>query len=141
MPTVLCIDDHRESLQIRKLLLETQGYSVLTAANGPEGLRLLAENRVDIIVLDYVMPDMDGLAVATAIRERRAGIPVVLLTGYPKELLQELLDIVDACVTKGQSPDLLLGELRRLTGGARKPPARDIIAQSATYLKKNSPPE
>jgi CheY-like chemotaxis protein len=121
--------------------LETQGYSVLTADNGPEGLRLLAENRVDIIVLDYVMPDMDGLAVATAIRERHGRIPVVLLTGYPKELLQELLDIVDACVTKGRSPDVLLGELRRLTGGARKPPARDIIAQSATYLKKNSPPE
>ena len=55
-------DDDRESLQIRKLLLETQGYSVLTADNGPEGLRLLAENPVDIIVLDYVMPDMDGLA-------------------------------------------------------------------------------
>jgi len=90
MPTVLCIDDDRESLQIRKLLLETQGYSVLTADNGPEGLGLLAENRVDIIVLDYVMPDMDGLAVATAIRERHGRIPVVLLTGYPKELLQEL---------------------------------------------------
>ena len=136
MPTVLCIDDNRESLQIRKLLLEMQGYAVLTADNGPIGLRLLDENSVDVIVLDYRMPEMDGLAVATAIREHHGHIPVLLLTGYPRELLKELLDIVDASVTKGHSPDLLLGELRRLTGGVRKPPARDIVVQTATYLKK-----
>ncbi|PYV82138.1 MAG: hypothetical protein DMG93_12975 [Acidobacteria bacterium] len=82
------------------------------------------------------MPEMDGLAVATAIRKSHEQIPIVLLTGYPKEPPKQLLDMVDAFMTKGQSPDLLLGELRRLTGGARKPPARDIVAQTATYLKK-----
>jgi CheY-like chemotaxis protein len=141
MPTVLCIDDHRESLQIRKLLLETQGYAVLTADNGVVGLKLLAENSVDVVVLDYRMPEMDGLAVATAIRKGHEHLPIVLLTGYPKEPPKQLLDIVDAFMTKGQSPDLLLGELRRLTGGARKPPVRDIVAQTATYLKSKLPLE
>ena len=89
MPTVLCIDDNRESLQIRKLLLEMQGYAVLTADNGPIGLRLLDENSVDVIVLDYRMPEMDGLAVATAIRERPHHVPILMLTGYPKELPKE----------------------------------------------------
>jgi CheY-like chemotaxis protein len=138
MPTVLCIDDNRESLQIRKLLLEMQGYSVLTADNGTVGLRLLAENSVDVVVLDYRMPEMDGLTVATAIRECHEHLPIVLLTGYPEDLPKALLDIVDAFVTKGHLPDVLLGELRRFTGGARKPPARDIVARSATYLKKRS---
>jgi len=60
MPTVLCIDDNRESLQIRKLLLEMQGYAVLTADSGHAGLSLLAENLVDVIVLDYRMPERMG---------------------------------------------------------------------------------
>ena len=138
MPIVLCIDDNRESLQIRKLMLETQGYSVLTADSGRAGLRLLAENHVDVVVLDDRMPEMDGLAVATTIRERHENIPIVLLTGYPKDLPEELLDVVDACVTKGQTPDVLLGEVRRLTGGAKKPPASDIVAQSVNYLRNQS---
>jgi hypothetical protein len=49
--------------------------------------------------------------------------------------------MVDAFMTKGQSPDLLLGELRRLTGGAKKPPTRDIVAQTAIYLKSKLPLE
>jgi len=130
MPTVLCIDDKRDSLKIRKLLLETQGYSVLIADNGLVGLRLLAENSVDVVVLDYRMPEMDGFAVATAIRKYYDNIPILLLSGYPKGLLKELLEIVDGSVTKGQNPNVLLDELRRLTGGARKPPARDIVTKS-----------
>ena len=141
MPTVLCIDDNRQSLHIRKLLLEMQRYTVLTADSGHAGLSLLAENLVDVVVLDYRMPEMDGLAVATAIRKSHEQIPIVLLTGYPKEPPKQLLDMVDAFMTKGQSPDLLLGELRRLTGGARKPPARDIVTQTAIYFKKKLPLE
>jgi CheY-like chemotaxis protein len=137
MLIVLCIDDNRESLQIRKLMLETQGYSVLTADSGRAGLRLLAENHVDVVVLDDRMPEMDGLAVARAIRECHEDIPIVLLSGYPN-LPKELLDIVDASVTKGQTADVLLGELRRLTGGAKKPSASDIVAQSVNYLKNQS---
>jgi hypothetical protein len=61
------------------------------------------------------------------------------LTGYAKEPPKQLLDMVDAFMTKGQSPDLLLGELRRLTGGAKKPPTRDIVAQTAIYLESKLP--
>jgi CheY-like chemotaxis protein len=59
MPTVLCIDDNAEALKIRIRMLETEGYSVLTANNGAVGLKLLAENSVDVVVLDYMMPEMD----------------------------------------------------------------------------------
>jgi hypothetical protein len=63
------------------------------------------------------------------------------LTGYAKEPPKQLLDMVDAFMTKGQSPDLLLRELRRLTGGARKPPVRDIVGQTSIYLKSKLPLE
>ena len=136
MPTVLCIDDNHQSLHIRKLLLEMQRYTVLTADSGHAGLSLLAENLVDVVVLDYRMPGMDGLPVATAIRERPDRIPILILTGYPKELPKELREMVNAVVIKGQLPGVLPGELRRLTGGAKKPPATDIAARTAAYLKK-----
>jgi len=68
-------------------------------------------------------------------REQPSGSSSVLFSS-PEDLPKELLDAVDAFVTKGHIPYILLDELRRLTGGARKPPARDIVAQTATYLKK-----
>ena len=121
MPNVLCIDDNAEALKIRKRMLETEGYSVLSVNNGPVGLKLLAENSVDVVVLDYMMPEMDGLAVAMAIREHDGQVPILLLTGYPK-VPKELLEIVNGCVRKGQAAGVLLGELERLGVRATKAP-------------------
>src|SRR5262245_57165042 len=120
MPTVLCIDDNAEALKIRKRMLETEGYSVLMANNGPVGL-LLAENSVDVVVLGYMLPEMDGLAVVMAIREHHGQLPILLLTRYPK-VPKELLEIVNGCVRKGQAAGVLLGELERLGVRATKAP-------------------
>lgn len=81
MTTVLCIDDNADSLIVRKCILGKEGYSVLTADNGSDGLRALAENPVDVVVLDYRMPEMDGLAVAREICQRDESPFIVLLTG------------------------------------------------------------
>ena len=120
MPTVLCIDDNAEAPKIRKRMLETEGYFVLTANNGPVGLKLLAENSVDVVVLDYMMPEMDSLAVAMAI-QHYGQLPILLLTGYPK-VPKELLEIVNGCVRKDQAAGVLLGELERLGVRATKTP-------------------
>ncbi len=138
MPSILCIDDRQPGLYVRKLMLETQGYSVLTADNGESGLRMLAEHPADAVVLDYNMGGMDGLAVATAIRARHGQLPIVLLSGYPKDIPRELLDLVDATVTKGDDPQVLLDQLRRLTGGAKKPSSEEIAARTKEYLNKKS---
>ncbi|MCU1287304.1 MAG: response regulator receiver protein [Acidobacteriales bacterium] len=59
-PRVLCIDDFRPGLETRKAFLEQFGYQVLIAPNGLEGLRLLKENHIDVVILDYRMPEMNG---------------------------------------------------------------------------------
>jgi CheY-like chemotaxis protein len=138
VPTILCIDDRLDGLNIRKLMLEMQGYSVLTADNGESGLRFLSDHPADAVILDYHMDGMDGLAVATAIRARYGQLPIVLLSGYPKDIPKELLDVVDASITKGEDPQVLLDELRRLTGGAKKPPSEEIAARTKEYLNKKS---
>jgi CheY-like chemotaxis protein len=135
MPTILCIDDQTSSLKIRKLLLEIEGYSVIAAEGGQSGLEELAEHSIQAVILDYRMPDMDGFQVAQAIRKRHGNMPIILLTGYPQELPRELLDIVDAFILKGEPAEVLLGELKRLTGGAKRPSQAEIASQAIEYLR------
>ena len=61
---VLCVDDERVGLHVRKLLLERSGYKVITAHDGKSGLTLFEENPVDAVVLDYAMPGLTGAQVA-----------------------------------------------------------------------------
>lgn len=80
---VLLVDDEAMVRDTLAAGLEAEGLSVLTAANGTEALSMLAAGEaVDAIVTDLSMPGMDGLSLIRAARERRPGLPAVLLTGY-----------------------------------------------------------
>lgn len=128
-PTILCIDDESRGLTVRKLLLETQGYTVLTAESGPAGLELLSADKIDAVVVDFRMEPMDGLEVAKRIRrEHGVWIPIVLLSGYLGEIPSELLHIFDACLTKGNASEELFAELRRLVRKQPIKPPRDAAA-------------
>ena len=80
--TILAVDDDPDALFILDRLLCRQGYRVRTAAGGKAALAALEQDLVDIIVLDVMMPDLDGLQVCSALRrnERTRTIPVILLT-------------------------------------------------------------
>jgi CheY-like chemotaxis protein len=111
--TVLCVDDEKIGLRVRKIMLENRGYRVLTATNGPEGLRAFEENKVDLVVLDYYMPDLNGGEVASEMRRRRPGVPIVFLSAY-FSLPPEALDLADAFITKGDPPDVLIERIQHL---------------------------
>jgi len=66
MPCVLIIDDNSSVLQALEFFFQSEGYAVLGAPNGREGLRMAAENPVDIVLLDIEMPEMSGIAVCGA---------------------------------------------------------------------------
>jgi CheY-like chemotaxis protein len=121
MPIVLCVDDYRAGLVTRKLLLEQQGYFVLTAEDGLTGLSLLKHYNVNAVVLDYQMKEMDGAAVAKIIRKEHPSLPIILLTGLPHSLPKSLAGLVDAIITKGQGVEVLLSTLHRLTGTESAP--------------------
>jgi CheY-like chemotaxis protein len=57
---LLCVDDDPEILTIRKLLLESKGYSVLPATSGEQALEFLSKSIIDLVLLDYLMPGMNG---------------------------------------------------------------------------------
>ncbi len=84
MPTkILLIDDEKDILEAVSDELQAEGYLVLTASNGPEGLEITNRERPDLIFLDVMMPKMDGWRVLRTLKEDEATrkIPVVMLSG------------------------------------------------------------
>ncbi len=79
---VLVVDDDRNAVDILNRLLTKEGFTVLCASGGREALTLVAAHQVDVILLDVMMPEMDGFQVCEALRksDRTRGIPIILLT-------------------------------------------------------------
>jgi CheY-like chemotaxis protein len=117
VPTILCIDDESLGLQIRKAVLERAGYQVLTAVDGPTGLSLFRGNAIDGVVLDYYMPEMDGGAVAEAMRRERPDVPIMLLSAYIN-LPAEVVALADITLLKGEGPQELLDKLHHMLRSA-----------------------
>ena len=115
-PLVLCIDDESLGLKVRKAVLERAGFEVLTAENGPEGLDIFANNPIQVVVLDYAMPDMHGGEVAARMRKTKPDVPILLLSAYV-DLAPEVISTVDAYLTKGVGAPALLSSLLQLLSG------------------------
>ncbi len=77
---VLVVDDDQEMLKMVSRTLELEGYGVAIAADGKSALVLLEERRPDLVILDIVMPGLDGFEVLDLIRQR-SNVPVIMLTG------------------------------------------------------------
>ncbi len=80
---IMVIDDEPEICNILKEFLEGLGYQVITAQNGAEGLRLISQNIIDVLILDLNMPGMHGLEVLKKIKTSYPDISVIILTGFP----------------------------------------------------------
>ncbi len=110
---LLCVDDRAATLEVRKMLLEREGYDVLTAADGPSGLELFASREVDLVLLDYNMPEENGAVVARKMRALKPEVPVIMLSAY-FEPPAEAAGFINAYVAKGQNPRVLLDQISKL---------------------------
>lgn len=81
-PRILAVDDTPENLEILRLRLEANGYEVMTAADGEEGLAKVREFKPDLILLDIMMPKLDGISVVRTLKQDVSlrSIPVILVT-------------------------------------------------------------
>ena len=81
-PVILVVDDQTQNIELIEAYLAPQGYEVLTAANGREALGKIYSNKVDLILLDVMMPGMDGFEVIRKIRQRDKNrlLPIILVT-------------------------------------------------------------
>jgi len=110
---ILVVDDDAKTVELVKLYLNRDGYKVLVAYNGTEALRLAREVHPDLIVLDLMLPGMDGLEVCSALRAE-SDVPIIMLTAKTAEQDRLLgLDLgADDYVTKPFSPKELAARVR-----------------------------
>jgi CheY-like chemotaxis protein len=132
--TLLCI--HRDPGQLT--LLQENGYELVTATNGSEGLRLLMSRPVDAIVLEYHLGVLDGAAVAAEIKKVKPQLPIVMLADH-LELPEGALKSVDALVTKADGAHFLWATIHFvLNVKPARPLARDMGARMPTRLRRPS---
>jgi two-component system, OmpR family, alkaline phosphatase synthesis response regulator PhoP len=110
---ILVVDDDAKTVELVKLYLNRDGYKVLVAYNGTEALRLAREIHPDLIVLDLMLPGMDGLEVCSTIRSE-SDVPIIMLTAkIAEEDRLSGLDLgADDYVTKPFSPKELAARVR-----------------------------
>jgi CheY-like chemotaxis protein len=104
---ILCVDDEWSGLEGRKTLFEQHGYGVLVATSGAEALQLFAAHPVDLVMLDYHMPPMDGDVVAEHMKATRPDVPIAILSA-DEWLPESALRSAEAFVSKSESPTNLL---------------------------------
>ena len=134
--TVLVVDDNDDNLRIINEILRTRGFSVRLARDGESALRALEQERPDVILLDVMMPEMDGLEVLDRIRANptHASIPVILVTakatgrGRPRRLQvrRRLLhhEAVHGAAAAARHRARARGRARRVSALAARDPAR-----------------
>jgi CheY-like chemotaxis protein len=111
--TVLCVDDELIGLRVRKIMLETHGFQVLTASDGKQGIELFDQHDIDLVVLDFYMPGLNGGEVAAELRRRRPDVPIIFLSAY-FSLPSDALEMADAFITKGEPPEVLIEKIEQL---------------------------
>ncbi len=116
---ILVVDDVRETLLALKIRLEYAGYEVLTATDGEMGLKMARETNPDLIVLDVMLPKIDGFSVCRLLKfdEDYENIPIIMLTAKGSENDKKIGKQVgaDVYLTKPYNSKELLAQVERLT--------------------------
>lgn len=129
--TILCVDDNEQALSIRKVMLETRGYRVLTFTNGADALHRFREGGVDLVVADLIMPGLDGSRLVDAVKDLSPETPAILLSG--KVRIYDRDTRADVFLPKGMyAPADLLERVRMLLVRKRGPKrAQSVTVRSS----------
>jgi CheY-like chemotaxis protein len=101
-PMILCVDDEENQLAVRKLVLEKEGFSVLTASSGQEALSLLACHQIDLVLSDHLMPGLTGTELTRQIKATNPDLPVILI--YAVNEIPEDAAFADLFMSKLDGP-------------------------------------
>ena len=122
---LLCIDDDEDVLECEKSFLESFGYTVVTAASGGKGLELASRHSVDVVIVDYFMPEMNGHQVAMEMRRLKPQAPIIMLSATV-DVPEEALKLVDAFISKDSlASDLLPTIVQLHRSRSTTPPSYD----------------
>ena len=114
---VLLVDDDTANLEVLSDLLRSEGYVVVCARNGAEAMACLGNAQPDVVMLDYVMPTMDGATMAKKLKDDAATrrIAIVMTSGLPEEMVRPRCQVYDAFLQKPYEVDQALRTLDAVT--------------------------
>jgi CheY-like chemotaxis protein len=112
-PVVLCVDDDTMTLTIMKSILQKNGFSVHITTNWNCALNTFRENPIDLVLLDYEMPDIKGHEVAELIRRLKPEVPIILHSGS-SDVPEIAIKLTDAIIPKGVEPCVLIASISNL---------------------------
>lgn len=129
---ILLVDDNAHGVLARRTVLEELGYEVTSAASGAEALELASQREFDLIVTDYRMPGMDGVALIGALRAREFDKPIILLSGFVRHLgFTNQTTRADFVLQKSSNEtEQLVRAVKRLLAQPKKPAARHTGRQT-----------
>lgn len=118
MKTILVVDDELGSAEVLSLILEDEGYRTYCAVNGLRGLEKAREVKPQLIILDFMMPIMDGPQMAQAVREdaQLGDVKILLNSGLTEATVRQRFTGYDAFLRKPYNLDQALQVIRRLLG-------------------------
>jgi len=134
---ILIVDDEPQIVEICSDYLKAAGYETVTASNGAQGLSLARREKPDLVVLDLMMPEMDGLDVCREIR-RESNVPIIMLTARVEET-DKLIGLelgADDYITKPFSPRELVARVRVVLRRVTSTPESDVIRVGEVELDR-----
>ena len=123
LPRVLLVEDEETVAEVLAMLLELEGFAVTLAANGKRAIEMLTEVNPELIITDYMMPVMDGVEMARAVRTMPefAAVPIIMTTGVPEVALKDHATLISAYLRKPFHIEALLETIGRLIATVSKP--------------------
>src|SRR5579864_6184854 len=134
--TILLVDDNPHGLVARRTVLQELGYVIHTGASGAEALDLLNRHKVDLVITDFRMPNMDGVELIARMRQLRGDMPIILLSGFVEPLgLTEERTGADIVLSKSAGEvGFLIRSVRRLLN--RQPPRKPADSEQNLRSKR-----
>ena len=93
MRKVLIIEDDKIWLETLTVSLEAENFKVISATDGEEGFKLACQEKVDLILLDFILPSLNGLEICRRLRAKGVSTPIIMLTGEKKEEIDKILGL------------------------------------------------
>jgi CheY-like chemotaxis protein len=115
---ILCVDDEETSLLLRKPVLETAGYEVITAGSATQALEILSSRKIDLLLTDYLMPGQNGTELARAAKNICPELPVIILSGVTE--LPPDMQHADLFVSKVEGPQSMCEKVAAVLSAYRK---------------------
>ena len=129
MPTILIVDDEPNIIELLQLYLKNAGYQVLTARDGRQALLLARSEKPDLMVLDLMLPEIDGFEVCRRLRKRDSELPIIMLTARDDDIDKIVgLELgADDYMTKPFNPRELVARVKAVLRRWERKPSRATL--------------